>query len=249
MKKLVNKIAVVTGAGSGIGEAIAKKFAGQGATVVLFGRTLEGLERVAREIPTETLVVQGDVVHLSDLDHLYARVKEHYGKLDVLVANAGVAKIIPYAVMTEEAYDYTMDTNLKGTYFTVQKASPLLTEDGSVVLVSTSLDVKAAPGYSVYSASKAGVRSLARSFALELAAKRIRVNVLSPGPITTPIMSKQGVPLSQMEEAFRQFQSMIPLNRIGEPEEMANVALFLASSDSSYVNAIALYADGGYSQV
>ena len=247
--KLENKITVVTGAGSGIGEAIAKRFAQEGATVVLFGRTEKSLERVASEIDSETLTVQGDISNLADLDKLYQTVNEKYGRVDALVANAGVAKLIPLKDVDESSYDYITNINLKGTYFTVQKAADLLAENGAVVMVSSGLDIKAAPGYSVYSATKAGVRSLARSFTLELAEKSVRVNVLSPGPITTPIMEKQGVPKEAMEDAFDQFKSVIPSNRIGRPEEMASAALFLASDESSYVNAAALYADGGYSQV
>ncbi len=239
----------MTGAGSGIGEAIAKKFAKEGAIVILFGRTQKDLDRVSEEIPSETYVLKGDISKLNDLDSLYGKVKEKFGRIDVLVANAGVAKVLPHDVVTEEAYDQIMDINLKGTYFTVQKAIPLLSEGSTIVLVSTGLDIKAAPGYSIYSASKAGVRSLARSFSVELATKGIRTNVLSPGPVTTPIMSKQGIPLEQMEQAFEQFKGALPLNRIGKPEEMASAALFLASEDSSYVTAAALYADGGYSQV
>ena len=247
--KLNNKIAVITGAGSGIGEAIAKRFAEEGATVVLFGRTMEALQRVAYLISTETLCVQGDIANVGDLERLYSTVKNKYGRVDTIVANAGVARLLPLKDVDEETYDYITNINLKGTYFTVQKAADLLSENGTVVLVSSGLDIKAAPGYSVYSATKAGVRSLARSFSLELAEKSVRVNVLSPGPITTPIMEKQGVSKEAMEDAFEQFKSVIPSNRIGEPEEMASAALFLASDESSYVNATALYADGGYSQV
>ncbi len=247
--KLENKIAVITGAGSGIGEAIAKRFAQEGAIVILFGRKMEGLRRVASLIPTESLCIQGDISHVADLERLYSTIKNRYGRIDIIVANAGVAKLIPLKDVDEASYDYISDINLKGTYFTVQKAADLLAENGAVVLVSSGLDIKAAPGYSVYSATKAGVRSLARSFTMELAEKLVRVNVLSPGPITTPIMEKQGVPKEAMEDAFDQFKSVIPSNRIGRPEEMASAALFLASDESSYVNAAALYADGGYSQV
>ncbi len=248
--KLINKIAVITGAGSGIGEATAKRFAIEGATVILFGRTMNDLKRVAAIIGGDkTLCIQGDISQLDDLNRLYDTILERYGKIDILVANAGVAKVIPLENANEEAFDYIIDINIKGTYFTIQKGLGVLNENSSVILISTGLDIKAASGYSIYAASKAAVRSLARSFALELAPRGIRVNTVAPGPITTPIMRKQGLLIEQMEQAFKKFKSVIPSGRIGKPEEMASTILFLASNESSYVNASAIYADGGYSQV
>ena len=249
MSKLNNKVAVITGGNSGIGLAIAKEFTNQNANVVIFGRNQETLDQAVSEISNGTLAVQGDVRNSQDLDKLFQLVKDKYGKIDTLVVNAGGAKMAPIEHVTEELFDEINDINYKGAYFTVQKALPLLSAGASVTLVSSVANIKGFPGMSVYSASKAAVRSLARTLAAELAPRGIRVNSLSPGPIDTPIFNRIGLPEEQIDEAKQNFASQVPIKRLAKPEEMASVALFLASEDSSYVNGADIAADGGLAQV
>jgi len=249
MSKLNNKVAVITGGNSGIGLAIAKEFTNQNANVVIFGRNQETLDQAVSEIANGTLAVQGDVRNSQDLDKLFQLVKDKYGKIDTLVVNAGGAKMAPIEHVTEELFDEINDINYKGAYFTVQKALPLLSSGASVTLVSSVANIKGFPGMSVYSASKAAVRSLARTLAAELAPRGIRVNSLSPGPIDTPIFNRIGLPEEQIDEAKQNFASQVPIKRLAKPEEMASVALFLASEDSSYVNGADIAADGGLAQV
>jgi NAD(P)-dependent dehydrogenase (short-subunit alcohol dehydrogenase family) len=249
MGRLKNKVAVITGGNSGIGLAIAREFTNQNAHVIIFGRNQGTLDQTVTDIANGTLAVQGDVRNPKDLDKLFQLVKDKYGKIDTLVVSAGGAKMAPIEHVTEELFDEINDINYKGAYFTVQKALPLMSAGASVTLISSVANIKGFPGMSVYGASKAAVRSLARTFAAELAPRGIRVNSLSPGPIDTPIFNRIGLPEEQIGEAKEGFASQVPLQRMAQPEEMASVALFLASEDSSYVNGADIAADGGLAQV
>ena len=247
--KLQGKVAVVTGGNSGIGLAIAREFTEQGADVVVFGRNAQTLDEAVRSIGNGTLGVQGDVTRLDDLDRLYQETVARFGKIDILVANAGIARPAPLDLTDEALFDLTSDINFKGAFFTVQKAVPHLNDGASIILVTSAGNVKGLPNFSVYVATKAAVRSLARSFSAELLPRGIRVNALSPGPIETPIFGRMGLPEEAMDGIAAQMTEMIPLKRFGKPEEMAKAALFLASSDSSYVVGSELVADGGMSQL
>ncbi len=247
--KLQGKVAVVTGGNSGIGLAIAREFTEQGADVVVFGRNAETLDEAVQSIGNGTLGVQGDVTRLDDIDRLYQETVARFGKIDILVANAGIARPAPLDLTDEALFDLTSDINFKGAFFTVQKAVPHLNDGASIILVTSAGNVKGLPNFSVYVATKAAVRSLARSFSAELLPRGIRVNALSPGPIETPIFGRMGLPEEAMDGIAAQMTEMIPLKRFGQPEEMAKAALFLASSDSSYVVGAELVADGGLSQL
>ena len=247
--KLEGKVAVITGGNSGIGLAIAQEFTQQGADVVIFGRNAQTLDEATQHLGNSTLAVQGDVTRLADLDRLYRETTERFGKIDILVANAGIAKPAPLELIDEAMFDLTSDVNFKGAFFTVQKAVPYLNDGASVILTTSAGNVKGLPNFSVYVATKAAVRSLARSFSAELLPRGIRVNALSPGPIETPIFGRMGLPPEAMDGIAAQMTEMIPIKRFGKPEEMAKAALFLASSDSSYVVGSELVADGGLSQL
>ena len=247
--KLQGKVAVVTGGNSGIGLAIAREFAEQGADVVVFGRNAETLDEAIQSIGNGTLGVQGDVTRLADLDRLYQETVARFGKIDILVANAGIARPAPLDLTDEALFDLTSDINFKGAFFTVQKAVPHLNDGASIILVTSAGNVKGLPNFSVYVATKAAVRSLARSFSAELLPRGIRVNALSPGPIETPIFGRMGLPEEAIDGIAAKMTEMLPIKRFGQPEEMAKAALFLASSDSSYVVGAELVADGGMSQL
>ena len=249
MSRLEGKTALITGGNSGIGRAIAQEFASQGAHVAIFGRNQATLDETKSLIGNGTLAVQGDVTNLDDLDTLYKATSEKLGKIDVLVVNAGIAKVSPLDQTTESFFDQTSDINFKGAFFTVQKALPYLNDGASIILVSSIVNIKGFPGFSVYSATKAAVRSLARSWATELSPRNIRVNTLSPGPIETPIFDKMGLPQETLDEFAAGMIQQVPLGRFGKPEEMAKAALFLASDDSSYIQGAELSADGGVAQV
>jgi len=242
--KLKGKVAVVTGGNSGIGLAAAKEFKAQGAEVVIFGRTQKALDDAVQTIGDGTLANQGDVTQLADLDRLYQQTVERFGKIDILMANAGIAKPAPIEQVDEAAFDETSNTNFKGAFFTVQRALSHLNDGASIILVTGYNNQKGIPGYSVNSATKAALRSLARTFSAELLHRGIRVNALSPGTIETPIFGKLGLPVEPLKWAEH-----IPIKRIGTAEEMAKAALFLASSDSSYVLGAELVVDGGKSQI
>ena len=243
--KLKGKVAVITGGNSGIGLATAREFKAQGAEVVIFGRTQKTLEVAVHTIGNGTLAVQGDVTQLADLDRLYQQTVERFGKVDILVVNAGIAKPTPIEQLDEAAFDQMSNTNFKGAFFTVQRALPHLNDGASIILVTGYNNQKGIPGYSVNSATKAALRSLARTFSAELLHRGIRVNALSPGAIETPILGKLGL----SEEILESIPETIPIRRMGTAEEMAKAALFLASKDSSYVVGAELVADGGRSQI
>jgi NAD(P)-dependent dehydrogenase (short-subunit alcohol dehydrogenase family) len=247
---LEGAVAVVTGGNSGIGLTTAKLFAAEGAKVVITGRRQSELDKALAEPGSAGLVgIQGDVSNLADLDRLYAEIKAEFGRIDVLFANAGVASVKPFEQVVEADFDYLFDVNVKGLFFTVQKALPLLKEGASVILNASIAGVKGMPNWSVYAATKAAVRSFARTWTSELASRKIRVNVLSPGPITTPIFGKLGLTEDQQETMAKSIAQRVPLGRTGEPEEIAAAALFLASKQSSFVAGIELFVDGGIAQV
>ncbi|WP_165220658.1 SDR family NAD(P)-dependent oxidoreductase [Aquisphaera insulae] len=249
MGKLDGKVAVVTGGNSGIGLATARRFAAEGARVVITGRRKEELDRAVAEIGRGAIGVQGDVARLDDLDRLYATVREKHGRIDVLFANAGIAEFAKLGEITEEHFDRIFGINVKGLLFTVQKALPLFADGGSIILNASIVSITGMPAFSVYSATKAAVRSFARSWTTDLKDRKIRVNAISPGPIDTP--GVDGVVGSK--EAADQFKaglaSQVPLGRIGDPDEIAKAAVFLASDDGSFVTGIELFVDGGMAQV
>jgi NAD(P)-dependent dehydrogenase (short-subunit alcohol dehydrogenase family) len=244
MSKLNGKIAVITAATSGMALATAKLFVEEGAYVFITGRNKERLDAAVKEIGRNVSGVQADSSNLADLDRLYETVRAKKGHIDILYASAGYGEFnVPLGQITEANIDQTFDTNVKGTLFTVQKALPLMTEGGSIIMTGSVASAKGFPGFTTYNASKAAVRSFARTWTTELKGRRIRVNVLSPGSIDTGVFA--GVP-QQMKD---QFVSIIPLGRMGESHEIATAALFLASSDSSFVTGVELFVDGGTAQV
>jgi NAD(P)-dependent dehydrogenase (short-subunit alcohol dehydrogenase family) len=250
MKKLAGKVAVITGGSSGIGLATAKRIVEEGAQVVIIGRRDKELKEAAAFINGNVTTVVGDVSRLEDLDRIYAVVKEKHGHIDILFANAGAGTIAPLAAATEAHYDQTFDVNVKGLFFTVQKALPLIKDGGSIILTSSVSNVLGLPGFSAYAASKAAVRNLARAWTLELKDRHIRVNCMSPGAIDTPALATTtGLTAEQVEQAVAQFTSQIPMGRRGLPDEIAAAVAFLASDESSYITGIDLAVDGGMAQV
>jgi NAD(P)-dependent dehydrogenase (short-subunit alcohol dehydrogenase family) len=249
-QKLAGKIAVITGGSSGIGLATAKRFVKEGAHVVIAGRQEKELKEAAAFIERNVTTVAGDVSRLEDLDRLYAVVKEKHGHIDVLFANAGAGTIAPLAEATEAHFDQTFDVNVKGVFFTVQKALPLFKDGGSIILTSSVTNVLGAPGFSAYAASKAAVRNFARAWTMELKDRKIRVNSMSPGPTDTPALEKTtGLTAEQAKQAAAQYASQIPMGRRAKPEEIAAAVLFLASDESSFITGIDLPVDGGLAQV
>jgi NAD(P)-dependent dehydrogenase (short-subunit alcohol dehydrogenase family) len=248
MGRLSGKVAVITGGNSGIGFASAKRFAEEGADLVITGRRKKELDEAASAIGKNVLAVQGDVSRLADLDRLYATVKETHGHIDILFANAGIASFAPLDAISEEHFDQLFDINVKGLLFTVQKALALFKDGGSIILNSSVAARKGIAGFGVYNATKAAVRSFARTWTSDLKERKIRVNSISPGPIETPIFGKMGLSQDQLQQ-FSTFLSELPLGRSGRPEEIASVALFLASDESSYVTGVDLCVDGGLAQV
>jgi NAD(P)-dependent dehydrogenase (short-subunit alcohol dehydrogenase family) len=241
-KKLQGKIAVITGGTSGIGLATAKLFVKEGAYVFITGRREKELDAAVQAIGRNVTGVQGDVARLADLDRLYEAVKTK-GRIDVVFANAGVAEFAPLGKITEEHFDKLFDTNVKGTLFTVQKALALMNDGGSIILNGSVASVKGTPAFGVYGATKAALRSFVRTWTSDLKDRHIRSNVVSPGPTDTPIVD------GQPEDAIARIVSTIPMGRMGDPDEIAKAALFLASDDSSFVTGIELFVDGGRAQV
>ena len=244
-QKLAGKIAVITGGSSGIGLATAKRFVEEGAHVVITGRREKALKEAAAFIKRNVTTVVGDVSRLEDLDQLYAVVKEKHGHIDILFANAGGGTVAPLATATESHFDKIFDVNVKGLFFTVQKALPLFKDGGSIILTSSNANVLGVPAFTAYAASKAAVRSFARGWTMELKDRKIRVNSMSPGPIETPALEKAGLTAEQAEQAAAQFASQVPLGRRGKPEEIAAAVVFLASDAASYVTGSDLVVDGG----
>jgi len=247
-KKLNDKIAVVTGGTTGIGFATARRFVEEGARVVITGRTQATLDGALAELGERALGVRGDVADLSDLDRLYVTVRQRFGRLDVLFANAGIARFAPAEEVDEAFFDAQFDVNVKGLYFTVTKALPLMSRGGAIVLNSSIAGSSGMPATSIYSATKAAVRSLARTLSSELAPKGIRVNAVSPGPIETPIFGKLGLAQDAMGAFEERIATRTSLARMGRPEELANAVLFLSSDESSYVVGAELVVDGGLQQ-
>jgi NAD(P)-dependent dehydrogenase (short-subunit alcohol dehydrogenase family) len=249
MSKLSNKVAVITGGSSGIGLAAAKRFVEEGAYVFIMGRRGDELAKAKAAIGKNVTTVRGDIARLEDLDRLYAAVKAEKGALDIVVASAGFVERKLGEQVTPEHFDKTFGINARGTYFTVQKAVPLMRGGGSIVLVSSGLHLKGLPEHGTYAATKAAMRSFARTWAAELKDRGIRVNNLSPGAIDTPIIAGQFKTAEEAEGAKAFFAGITPLGRIGQSDEMAKAILFLASDDSSYSTGIDLVADGGITQL
>jgi NAD(P)-dependent dehydrogenase (short-subunit alcohol dehydrogenase family) len=248
-KKLEGKVSVITGGNSGIGLATAKRLVEEGAQVFITDRRQSELDEAVAQIGKHVIGVQGDVSHLADLDRLFATVKEQHGRLDVLFANAGVGALAPIGSISEAHFDKALNINVKGLLFTVQKALPLFTDGGSIILNASIAASKGTEGSSVYGATKAAVRSFARCWTTDLKHRKIRVNTISPGPIETPIFNKAGLTREQIDEFKVSQVSAVPMGRMGKPDEVAKAAVFLAADGSSYVTGIELFVDGGVEQV
>lgn len=249
MGKLDGKIALITGGNSGIGLATAKRFVDEGAYVYITGRRENELAAAVKEIGKNVTAVQSDVSKLADLDRLFAQVKREKGTLDIVFANAGIATYAPLGTITEEHFDSIFDTNVKGLLFTVQKALPLIPDGGSIILNASIVGSKGLPANSVYSATKAALRSFARTWTTDLKDRHIRVNAVSPGVIDTPGLSKLLASGDAGKDRLKVFSTVVPLGRMGSPDEIAKAVVFLASDDSSYVTGAELFVDGGFAQV
>ncbi|WP_298781734.1 SDR family NAD(P)-dependent oxidoreductase [uncultured Polaribacter sp.] len=249
MSKLKNKVAVITGANSGIGLSTAKLFLKEGAKVVLSGRRKEALDEVAKELEGDFITVVADVSVYNDNKTLIKKAVNTYGKIDILYLNAGVAFPTPTANISAEHYNQVFDINVKGPMLAVKEAIPHLNDGGTILFTSSIVSQKGFENLGVYSASKGAIRSYARVLTSELKSRRIRVNTIAPGPIETPIYEKMGLPEKAVKEMGTSFASLIPLGRFGKPEEIAKTALFLASDDASFINGIEIEVDGGLSQV
>ena len=253
VSKLSNKVAVVTGGTSGIGLAAAKAFASEGAFVVITGRRQAELDAAVAAVGPNATGVRADSRQLADLDRLYAQVQAEHGRIDVLYANAGGGSMLPLGAITEEQVDDTFARNVKGVVFTVQKALPLLDKalnGASVILAGSTTSIIGTANFSIYSASKAALRNLARSWILDMKGRAIRVNTLSPGPTHTPgLVDLAGPDLAQQQDLLDYLTTQIPLGRMGQPEDIAKAAVFLASDDASFINGVELFADGGMAQV
>jgi NAD(P)-dependent dehydrogenase (short-subunit alcohol dehydrogenase family) len=248
-RKLEGKIALVTGGNSGIGLATAERFVNEGAAVFITGRRREELDAAAKRIGRNVTAVPGDVANLADLDRLYDVIRQKAGRLDVVFANAGAAEFAPLGQVTEAHFDKLFNVNVKGLLFTVQKALPLLTDGGAVILNASIVSSKGMPAFGVYSATKAAVRSFARTWANDLKDRKIRVNAVSPGPIATPGIDQLVGGKEQADQFKGNMAATVPLGRVGEPDEIAKAVVFLASDDASYVNGVELFVDGGMIQV
>lgn len=246
MSKLTGKIALITGGSTGIGLATAKLFRQEGAQVIVTGRSAGALADAQQELGPSALVLQSDTSSLKDIDKLISEIKAKFGRIDILFANAGIAQFHPAPDVTEAAFDQQFNINVKGLFFTVQKALPLIPDGGAILLNASVVSKKAFPGASVYSATKAAVRSFGRTLATELAPRKIRVNTISPGPIQTPILDKMGVDKDEFE---KNLAASVQLKRLGQAPEIARAALFLVSEDASYVVGTELFVDGGFAEL
>jgi NAD(P)-dependent dehydrogenase (short-subunit alcohol dehydrogenase family) len=250
MGKLEGKVAVITGGSSGIGLATAQRFMAEGAHVFITGRRQSELDAAVKQIGENVTGVQGDVANFADLDRLYATVKREKGRIDILFANAGVGEFAPLGQITEAHFDKTFGINVKGTLFTVQKALPLMPDGASIVMNASITSIKGTPAFGVYAASKAALRSFARTWSVDLRERKIRVNVVAPGTVVTPAYkSELGMTDVQIKQFEAQASATTPLGRAGTPDEIAKAVVFLASDDSSYVNGAELFVDGGAAQV
>jgi NAD(P)-dependent dehydrogenase (short-subunit alcohol dehydrogenase family) len=249
MGKLSGKIALITGGNSGIGLAAAKHFVGEGAYVYITGRSQAKLDSAVKEIGSNVTAVQVDVTNLKDLDRLYEQIKKEKGKLDIIFANAGVFNYAPLESISEEHFDGIFDSNVKGLVFTVQKALPLLPDGASIILNASIVGSKGLASNSVYSASKAAVRSFARTWTTDLKARHIRVNVVSPGPIDTAALRELYGSTEVGKQRMANINNIVPMGRLGTADEIAKAVIFLASDDSSYITGIELFVDGGTAQV
>lgn len=249
MKRLEGKVAVVTGGNSGIGLASAKRLQEEGAKVAIAGRSQKTLDEATKTIGNGVLAIQADVSQLKDIDKIYSAVQKKLGKIDILFVNAGVAKFAPFAETSEATYDENFSTNVKGAYFTIQKAIPHLNDGASIILNTSVAGIKGTEGASAYSATKAALRSLARTSAAELVGRGIRVNAVAPGPIETPIFGRTGLPKEAMDAFAKKVGESVPMKRFGQPEEVAGVVAFLASSDASYITGEEIHVDGGMGQI
>lgn len=249
MKRLEGKVAVVTGGNSGIGLATAKQFRDEGAHVAISGRSQKTLDEAAKELGKDALVVQADVSKRDDTEKFFPAVEKRFGKIDVLFVNAGIAKFVPVDEVSEEHYDEIFDINAKGAYFTVRRALPYLNDGASIILNTSVVSHKGFPAASVYSGTKAAMRSFTRTLAAELAARNIRVNAVAPGPIETPIFERTGLSKEERDDFAKNAIAAVPLKRFGKPEEVATTVAFLASKDASYITGVELDVDGGMGQV
>ncbi len=246
--KLENKVAVVTGGNSGIGLAAAHELKALGARVVIIGRNGDAVARAAKEVGGGTVGLTADVTRVADLEKAFQTVKENVGQIDVLFANAGVARFVPFGDVTEQFFNETVNTNIKGVYFAIQKALPLLKEGASVIITSSTVAHFGMAGSSAYSLTKAALNNLAKTLAVELAPRRIRVNVVSPGPIETPLFDKMGLEKQEQEKVASNILSLVPLGRFGKAEEIAKAVGYLASDDSAFMTGAELLIDGGVAQ-
>jgi NAD(P)-dependent dehydrogenase (short-subunit alcohol dehydrogenase family) len=247
--KLEGKVALITGGNSGIGLATAKQFVNEGAYVFITGRREAELAAAKKQIGKNVTAIQGDVSNLDDLDRLFVQIKKEKGKIDIVFANAGVARYAPLGTITEDFFDSIFDINVKGVLFTVQKSLPLLRDGGSIILNASIVATKGLSSNSVYSATKAAVRSFARTWTTDLKDRRIRVNAISPGPIDTPGLSELLASSETGQQRKKMISTTVPLGRFGRPEEIAKAVVFLASDDASYITGIELFVDGGFAQV
>ena len=247
--KLDGKVALITGGNNGIGLATAKRFANEGAYVFITGRRKSELDTAVKEVGKNVTAVQGDVANLDDLDRLFAQIKKKKGKIDILFANAGIAKYAPLGTITEELFDAIFDINVKGVLFTVQKALPLLPDGACVILNASIVASKGFSSNSVYSASKAAVRSFARTWTTDLKDRRIRVNAVSPGATDTPGLKELLASSETGKERRKMISNTVPIGRLGRADEIAKAVVFLASDDSSYVTGSELFVDGGFAQI
>lgn len=248
-QKLEGKVAVITGGNSGIGLATAERFVDEGADVIITGRRQGELDSAVKKIGKNISAVQGDVSNLADLDRLYNEVKSKKGRVDILFANAGIVELSALGTITEQHYDKIFDINVKGLLFSVQKILPLMPEGSAIILNASIVSIKGMPDFSVYSASKAAVRSFARTWTNDLKGRKIRVNVISPGPVHTPGVEDMGQSEEKKKEMQKNLAASVPMGRFGEPDEIAKAVVFLASDDSSFITGIELYVDGGMAQI